>query len=222
MKKIIILLLAFLLFISMSGCSKQGNTSTQELFEHDDASQDKEIVPFNQNATSDNVYTDYENLDFSYLSDKIFYFSSGVGAWGTEVQINADGTFDGYYLDSDAGSQMVCVFNGRFTALKKTGAYEYSMTCEELTVQNEVGTQTILDGIFTTYVNPYGFDDANEFKVYLPGKNLNELPLEYKQWVHLPWETPEEDNYYSDPDYGNVLTAFGLYNERGKQGFIVW
>ena len=181
----------------------------------------QETVSFNRNTTSDSVYTDYDDFYFSYLFDKIFCFSSGVGAWRTTVHINTDGTFNGYYLDSDAGFQTVCVFSGNFTSLIKTGDYEYSMICETLNIHNKVGTRTVLNGIPTTYANPYGFDDAYEFKLYLPGKNLDELPLEYKQWVYLPWENPENDEHYSNPDYGNVLTAFGLYNEGGKQGYIV-
>lgn len=42
-------------------------------------------------------------LQFSKLSKYQFVFSSGVGAWQTMLNINEDGSFKGYYSDSDMG-----------------------------------------------------------------------------------------------------------------------
>ena len=193
---------------SSSVSSAQSSSGSGSLADSDDAF-----------APETMQYSDYDYLKFSDLFGQIFYFYSGAGAWCTMVHINTDGTFNGYFLDSDAGSQTMCIFSGAFTSLKKTGAYEYSMTCETLNIQNEVGSHAVLNGIPTTYASPYGFDDAKEFKLYLPGKPLDELPLEFKQWVQVPWEDPENDNYYRDYAYGDVLTTYGLYNEQGKQGF---
>ena len=52
-----------------------------------------------------------------------FVFSSGAGAWSTQISIKADGTFTGHYEDADAGDAgdgydstvYQCDFSGRFT-----------------------------------------------------------------------------------------------------------
>ena len=236
MKKVILFLLVTATFACLTSCKSEklllsvtppppsGDSPVPNEISAEDPSppSDNTSLPDAVSATEANMHIDPDNLAFSYLFDYIFCFSSGMGAWRTMVHINADGTFDGYYLDSDAGSQYVCIFNGKFSSLIKTGEYEYSMTCETLNTQHEVGTQAVVNGIPTTYTSPYGFDDANVFKLYLPGKSLDELPLEFKQWVYLPWTDPEEGEYYINSDYGNILAAYGLYNEDGKQGFSTW
>lgn len=40
---------------------------------------------------------------FSELKNTVFTFSSGAGAWGTELHIRADGSFSGQYQDSNMG-----------------------------------------------------------------------------------------------------------------------
>ena len=44
-----------------------------------------------------------EGFAFSELSNVQFWFSSGAGAWGTDLNIAEDGTFEGVYSDSDMG-----------------------------------------------------------------------------------------------------------------------
>ena len=44
-----------------------------------------------------------EAFDFELLSNQTFYFSSGAGAWGTEMDISADGSFTGNFHDSEMG-----------------------------------------------------------------------------------------------------------------------
>jgi hypothetical protein len=167
------------------------------------------------------LYPDIPDLQFADLADLVFIFTSGAGAWDTEVRIMPDGTFSGIFHDSDMGdigpdypngTRYICSFSGIFTSLKKTGDYEYSMKCESITQEGTADDVEIGDdGVRYITSDPYGFDNADEFVLYLPGKNIDELPEEYRQWLHLP----------SGVDYkgDDVLSFYGLYNVEGKQGF---
>lgn len=169
----------------------------------------------NKNSVSSNKATDFK---FSDLEDVEFWFGSGAGGWNTVLYIEEDGTFTGYYHDSDMGvngegypkgTRYECTFSGKFKELKKIGDYEYSMKCEDLVLEDEVGEEEIIDGIKIIYSEPYGLNDANEFFLYLPGKNVDELPEEFLSWAHQSWEDGK-------------LICYGLYNVSGEQGFIVW
>lgn len=168
----------------------------------------KEIVltPFIEIAdTSD--FADNEKLTYEDLEGKEFWFYSGAGGWGTSLKIHGDGSFIGNYEDSDADSVSKCDFSGRFTNLRKTGPYEYTMKCTDLKFERKPGTEERVKGRMVYYSDPYGFDDAEEFKVYLPGKKVNELADGFLSWSH------EE----AASDY---LQCYGIYNVGGRQGFV--
>ena len=59
---------------------------------------------------------------------------------------------------------------------------------------------------------PYGFDNANEFLLYLPGKSLHELPEAFLGWVQINLMAVDIRNT-------DILESYGLYNVEGKQGF---
>lgn len=167
--------------------------------------------------------TDHTTTDFTFadLADTTFIFCGGAGAWSTEVKISPDGSFSGYYSDLDMGdsgvdypngTQYECLFSGKFSDLKKTGEYEYSMQCVSLTHEGTVNEEKIKeDGLRYITSDPYGFDNADAFILYLPGKKIDELPVEYAEWVGF------SQNYKSDDM--NVLPFYGLYNVGGKEGF---
>ena len=166
-------------------------------------------------------YPDIPNLDFADLDGMVFTFASGAGAWCTEVKIMPDGTFSGFYYDADMGdtdfdypngTYYFCNFGGKFSPMIKTGDYEYSMKCESITQEGiaeevEIGD----DGYRYIISRPYGFDDADGFFLYLPGKKTDELPEEFITWVSMPRGI--------DPASFDVLPFYGLYNIEGKQGF---
>ncbi|NYB73649.1 hypothetical protein HZF24_05790 [Sedimentibacter hydroxybenzoicus DSM 7310] len=161
------------------------------------------------------VAADNDGFDFSVLSDWEFMFSSGAGGWATLVKIAPDGTFSGNFHDSEMGmagddypdgTVYVCNFTGKFTSVKKIGDYEYSMVCENLTQEGIEGEEEIIDGIKYITSTPYGFDDAGEFRLYLPGKEISKLPSEYTDWIYGLEES-------------KVLDFYGLYNIGGEQGF---
>lgn len=164
------------------------------------------------------TYVDNDNLHFSDLKGIEFWFGSGAGAWCTTLSIESDGSFTGYYHDTDMGSsgymypegtRYECHFHGKFSLLTKTGDYEYSLQCISLEAQETIGQETFENNLKKVGSTPYGFDQAGEFKLYLPGKNTSELPEEYRSW----------SNGFADDE---VLTCYGLYNVDGEKGFIVW
>jgi hypothetical protein len=150
----------------------------------------------------------------------IYMFTSGVGGWGTELEIKEDGTFTGTYHDSDMGvtgdgypngTVYQAEFSGTFSEPQMIDEYTYSMNMESLTLKNAVGEEEIIDGVKYVYSDPYGLDDAEVFEVYLPGKPTAELSEEYISWARIKFwgeDTPE------------TLDFCGLYNVNGQEGFV--
>ena len=131
-------------------------------------------------------------LLFSELSKYQFVFSSGAGAWQTMLNINEDGTFNGYYSDSDMGDigedhpngvNYSSTFEGKFTTPKKVNDYTYSISIESMKLEKEAGTEEIIDGIKYIYTEPYGLDGAKEIYIYTPQAPIKELPEGFRSWV---------------------------------------
>ena len=210
----------------------QDDDSHEDDFPEDDSQDDdsmdddsqEDIVEVSPGIDSDNALitdntdTDADDFGFSDLDGVEFWFGSGVGAWSTIVTIRSDGTFTGYFHDSDMGDsgpgypggvKYECFFRGRFSSLRKSGDHEYSMICESLSAKGTVGEEKIVDGIMLITSTPYGFDNAYEFSLYLPGKKAEELPELFLDWSH-------------DKVSDGVLTCYGLFNVVDEFGFIVW
>jgi hypothetical protein len=161
------------------------------------------------------VFPDIPDLKFSDLEGLEFWFGSGVGAWSTIVKILPDGAFSGNFYDSDMGvigegyprgTRYECHFTGKFSPLVKTGDYEYSMKCASLTIRDKVGKEEIIDNRLIIYSEPYGFDNAADFSLYLPGKKTSELSKGFLRWTH--WSVKD-----------GVFVDYGLYNIQGDKGF---
>lgn len=163
--------------------------------------------------------TEDENL-FAIMPD-FFYFSSGAGGWSTDVTISEDGSFDGSYYDSDMGdtgegypngTMYVCDFTGKFDVPQPTDdEYIYTTKLLELTLRDadKVGTTEIEDDTRYIYTEPYGFDDADEFLIYLPGASLSAMTEECLSWVDVRMESIER----LPVDY------YVLYNVGGAEAF---
>lgn len=148
-----------------------------------------------------------------------FVFSSGAGGWATEITLNDDGTFNGQYHDSDMGDSgtgysngtvYICDFSGKFTMPKKINEYIYSMNLESLDVEGTSGTVYYEDDIRYIVSDPYGFDNADEFLIYLPGCPLEETSEEFLSWSFI------------NTQIRNTIPAgvYGIYNVGGMEGFM--
>lgn len=162
-----------------------------------------------------------EGFSFSKLSGVNFWFSSGVGGWGTELSIAEDGSFEGVYIDTDMGdmgegypngTRYSCVFSGKFTKPVKVNEYTYSMEIENMEYENEPNTEEIgsEEGFRYCYSDAYGLTDGKEFLIYLPGSPVDELPEEYISWVN--------HSMYGEEDK-TKLPFYGIYNVEAQCGF---
>lgn len=146
-----------------------------------------------------------------------FDFSSGAGAWSTELKIAADGTFTGLFTDANAGEEgegytstiYTCQFYGEFSAPVKVNDYTYSMTLESLHLVDEAGQETIdSDGTRWVTSTPYGLESADEVLIYLPGAPVSELPEDFVNWTKA---------FFDDTE---TLPRYGLYNVKEGLGFV--
>lgn len=153
---------------------------------------------------------------WSRLKGQSFYFSSGAGAWGTEMKFDDGGSFSGYYHDTDAGDtgtdypngiRYECEFQGRFTDVKKVNDYTYCVKLKNIEQKQPSDKQEIVDGVKIIYSDPYGFENAGNFYIYLPGTPVSSLPQEYLSWVNMLVNNK------------STLTFYGLYNENAGDGF---
>lgn len=145
-----------------------------------------------------------------------FDFSSGAGAWSTELKIGADGTFTGLYNDSNMGESgegylstiYSCQFYGTFSAPVRVNDYTYSMTLESLTLVDEAGQEFIdEDGVRWVNSTPYGLESADEVLLYLPSAPVADLPEEFLNWVRFKL------------DVSDTLNCYGLFNVKEGFGF---
>lgn len=128
-----------------------------------------------------------QNL-FEILPEE-FVFTSGVGAWGTVIEINNDGTFTGNYHDSNMGDNDTsypngtvysCSFKGKFSKPVFVDDHTYSLKTTEFEVENKIGSEYIEDGIRYVNTEPHGFKNTNEFILYLPGGKLKNIQSEFE------------------------------------------
>lgn len=102
-------------------------------------------------------------------------------------------------------------FQRAFQKVEQLSDYEYKMNIENLEVTGpQAGMEDKYELIPTDRI--YGLDDAEEIRIYLPGRSTTDLPKEFLEWMYHPLKLT----------YGNLepeLPFYGLYNVNGKQGF---
>lgn len=159
-----------------------------------------------------------EEFRFSDLSDRVFYFSSGAGAWFTELRIKGDGSFEGHYQDADMGDAgddypngtlYYCDFYGNFDQLEKVDDLTYRMKLSYISFGQEPEQEEIIDGVRYIYSTAYGLE-GEDFYLYLPDSRVADLPQSFREWVgYYNLEAVQEEK----------LSFYGLYNVQGEQGF---
>lgn len=145
-----------------------------------------------------------------------YTFMSGAGGWSTELTLSPDGSFKGYYHDSEAigpngetGYLYESTFEGKFGKVGRIENNVYTMELLSLTQSGTVGTKTVDEnGITHEITAPYGFDKASVFHIYTPDTPITALAGEYLPWAHL------------DGGAAGNYGTYGLYNYYGQQGFV--
>ena len=118
---------------------------------------------------------------------------SGAGAWSTELTINQDGSFYGYYHDADMGdigdgypngTLYESMFQGEFAEIKQINSFSYSMIVSELNINGQVDSQFIQDDVLHIITAPAGISKGSTFLIYVPGTPLSHLSEEHLSWLH--------------------------------------
>ncbi len=148
-----------------------------------------------------------------------FTYSSGAGAWSTELYMQDDGSFTGRYHDSDMGSDTDYYpggvyyesdFYGSFTNFNEVDNYTWLMDLSYLSYDVEPGYD-YSDG-YTHHITTeaYGIADGDVFYLYLPGHPASTLPGEF-------WN---ETNLFSNDQYGPCLDYYAIYNPNTGSIFV--
>lgn len=136
---------------------------------------------------------DYES--FSYLL--------GMGGWSTDMTVNRDGSFSGYFHDNDLGvigdeypngTVYVCNFHGRFNQVAQINSYTFELSLEELETDLIDVTQ-IKDGTMYISAEPYGLEKDKHYLLYTPDAPLDELPEALLFWWELRFADAENSNW---------------------------
>ncbi len=206
----VILLLA--LSSLAGGCGKEAENLVEAPAENPEEESVEEELPEVQ------AWEEEQGFSFADVADREFYFSSGVGGWYTVLCIHEDGSFDGYFRDSNMGETgegypngtlYYSEFSGSFTEPERVDDWSYRFQIEEIEYPLGFGEE-IKDGILYCYATAYGLDGAEDLYLYLPGKRTAELPEEYLSWI----------SYYDPESAENEeLPFYGLYNEKQQEGF---
>lgn len=160
-------------------------------------------------------------------------YSSGAGAWSTDLTLNPDGTFTGNYHDADGATYYVCQFHGRFGNFAPLTAFSWYMTLEELVLDTGRPVGEAWDEVPDWYdgnihfisSEPNGFTggDGNiltsgaGFLFYLPGATGHQPGTElYGAMPFLFW-MPSRHAFHSATD---TLGCYGLNNLTTGDGFF--
>lgn len=169
-------------------------------------------------------YALYPSLPESGLPEDVlpvkFMFASGAGAWGTELTLYPDGSFEGTYQDGEAsagpeypnGTSYICKFKGRFGQITRLSDYACSMRLEELTCETEEDAEWIEDGVRYIGAAPYGLNQGEEFIFYMPFTPAAELDEGFINW----WP---ERILYRDGTIQTLLT-YAIQNDNTGDGFF--
>ena len=169
-------------------------------------------IPDVQNSAGEEV--------FERLDGTTFYFLSGAGAWSTELVVSPDGSFTGYYHDTDMGdsgadypngTRYECDFSGTFALTEQRDEFTYILRLTSLALKEVPGTERVADGLKLISAEAYGISGGDEFMLYSPGSRSEGLPEEFLEWVRMAsaWEEPPE-----------TLPFWGLYNLGEQAGFF--
>ena len=142
-----------------------------------------------------------------------FHFLSGAGGWQTELYWNGDGTFSGIYEDADVSEIYRCLSMGSMDAPRKIGDLEFSTRVTALDYEKS-NTVAYENGQKIVSAEPYGLDDVDEIRIYLPGCSVSKLPQAAVDWLRGGAEE------FWDGQGPKTLPFFVLYNVRGQQAFF--
>lgn len=154
-----------------------------------------------------------QELSFAALPSR-WLFSSGAGAWDTELILFPDGHFEGSFHDSEMGSNdpaypygtvYTASFYGLFSQPVRISDTIWQTTVTEYYFDGTEGEETIRDGIRYITTAGHGLAQGDVLTIYLPGTQEEQLPADFSFWNHA----------YE----GGTLETCSLYNLLTDTGF---
>ena len=146
-------------------------------------------------------------------------FSSGVGAWSTDMRILEDGSFSGEFHDSDMGdvgdaypegTVYRCDFTGQFSVLEQIDDMTWKLHVDSLIIDESQEEEAIDGGVRYVKAAPYGLSDGDEMILYAPGTPLDSLTEDMRFWTHAQFMDPVPE----------ALDSWFLTSESSQSGFI--
>lgn len=131
--------------------------------------------------------------------DPEFYYTSGAGAWYTELILNADGSFEGTYNDSEGDKVYTAEFTGKFGDIKQINDYTYSMTLTELNTERPAGEEWTQGEVHYIASAPNGLLIGAEYVLYTPDAPTAELSDDFLSWhpLNIDKESSRELDCYA-------------------------
>lgn len=138
------------------------------------------------NAASDATAGDADSLDASQFFEQVsgsYIFTSGAGAWSTQLVVDADGSFSGCYSDWNAvsdegysnGETYLCNFSGTFADPVLVAEGVYTVQIAQLVTESEEGEEYVEDDMLYITSSPYGLDETDEVTFCLSGAVLSDM-----------------------------------------------
>lgn len=178
----------------------------------------KGIIKRSELAT---ILTKYSQLEYSLpkeanqnlykevleeLNGRQFTFASGAGAWSNVLEVRENGSFIGYYHDSDTYEVAFCKYSGIFFVKKKIDDNTYILGIKDLKIENTPGESFWSKEFLMTAAAPYGLENSGDVYLYLPGTPTKDLPEAFREW------NPNARK-------AGALAEYGLYNINEQQGW---
>lgn len=197
----------------------------------------KNLQDFQEMMTQEEGSTRSQSADaLPFTQEMEMTFCSGAGAWRTSLLLSPDGSFTGYYVDSDMGAtgedypngtRYVCDFHGSFGEIRQISDASFSLTLEELATDtgHPVGEEWIEDGVRNISSEPYGLDGEDgkalrpgaPFLFYTPDAAGHEPGTELYGAVEF-WRWWPSRREFSDENVR--LGCYGLHNLETGEGFF--
>lgn len=155
-----------------------------------------------------------------------FIMATGASSMYTSLTLHPDGSFEGVYWNSEniaaeeypRGTAYYCEFSGKFDEITKMDEYSFSMRLAELNCGTERDKVWIQDEIRYIGSEPFGVEQGETFRFYLPGVPLAELDEDFAKWSpdYYLWR---EDSIGRDESIDR-MDVYGIYNVEGGYGFF--
>lgn len=153
------------------------------------------------------------------LSGLEWSFSSGVGAWSTDMRIAEDGSFSGEFHDGEMGEAdeaypngtiYGCSFTGALSILEQVSDYSWKVRIDRLEMDGTPGDESIEEDVRYVTSEPYGITEGDEMLLFVPGTPVDMLTEDMQMWSHIIFEEVKPE----------TLNDWFLYSEANESGFV--